>query len=423
MPLPIDKREFDIFLSHAHKDRAFIDELDNWLSEIAGFEVWYDTRDFSAGSSLATHLQEAIERCKGALLVATDTSLKQGWVIDEYNAAMDERNNNKNFRVVALRINDADVSSLMKGISWIDVPDGKLTEEIVYSIVNAFYPDGKRPKARTARDVYISCSWKQSDSASANAVCKSLVDVGFRLVGDSKDQKGFGSGERVERVIASCGAFVTIIPYRGNHPVNADSGPYKYFIQELNFANKIGIPTIVIADPKLQQDDLAIGNWLRMDTDTQRCPSNITEELTELWDNWIEPPSKQYIFCAMDLDSSATKSTGPVRQLLERLTGMQTVVGSDIDEQPIHSAVMKAVCNAFIVIADITDDNINCCIEAGMAHAVETNVHLITQGKPRRPPFMLGTIQMPSYQNDVERIGLLHKIARQYRRRIINAEL
>jgi len=48
---------------------------------------------------------------------------------------------------------------------------------------------------------------------------------------------------------------------------------------------------------------------------------------------------------------------------------------------------------------------------------------LISYGKPRRPPFMLRAIQMPTYENDVERIGILHSIVRSYRRRVINAEL
>jgi hypothetical protein len=84
---------------------------------------------------------------------------------------------------------------------------------------------------------------------------------------------------------------------------------------------------------------------------------------------------------------------------------------------------MKTVCNAFVVLADLTDDNVNACIEAGMGLAIGTNVQLIAHGESRRPPFMLRALQMPAYRDAVERIGILHKIIRPYRRRVINAEL
>ena len=80
MSLPIHKREFDIFLSYAHKDEQFVAELYRWLTEAAGLSVWYDGREFGGGSHLATDLQHAIERCRGILLVASDESLARGWV-------------------------------------------------------------------------------------------------------------------------------------------------------------------------------------------------------------------------------------------------------------------------------------------------------------------------------------------------------
>jgi hypothetical protein len=32
MALPVSKRDFDVFLSHAHVDRAFVDQLHGWLA-------------------------------------------------------------------------------------------------------------------------------------------------------------------------------------------------------------------------------------------------------------------------------------------------------------------------------------------------------------------------------------------------------
>jgi hypothetical protein len=91
MSLPVNKRDFDIFLSHAHKDATLISEIDHWLTDKAGFDVWYDARELSGGALLATDLQNAIERCRGILLLASQESLQHGWVKAEYNSAMDER--------------------------------------------------------------------------------------------------------------------------------------------------------------------------------------------------------------------------------------------------------------------------------------------------------------------------------------------
>jgi hypothetical protein len=58
-----------------------------------------------------------------------------------------------------------------------------------------------------------------------------------------------------------------------------------------------------------------------------------------------------------------------------------------------------------------------------MGLAAGANVELLARGKPRRPPFMLRALQMPTYEDEVERIGILHEIFRPYRRRIISTEL
>ena len=423
MTLPINKRDFDIFLSHSHKDQAFVAGLDQWLTEKAGLRVWYDARELSGGALLATDLQRAIERCRGILLIASEESLTRGWVKSEYNSAMDERANHEGFRVVALRLNNADVSGLMKGVTWIEVPASGLDGETALAVLRAFYPGEKWPNPASARDVYISCSWKTDDSASARAVCLHLINQGFRLIGDAKDQKGFGAGNRVERIIKSCGAFVGIVPFRESEVAKATDGPYKYFVREMDLAEANGIPRVIVSDPRVRRGDGPDEGWLQMETDTTACPLIVASALEGLWEEWIDPAAPQYVFCALDLESEVARAGGPIRHLIERITGMPTIVGNEIHEEPLHSAIIKKVRDAFLILADITNDNINTCIEAGMGLAAGTNVEIISGGESRRPPFMLRSLQMPSYQDEIELVGIIHNIVRPYRRRIINAEL
>jgi len=423
MTLPLNKRDFDVFLSHAHKDVGLVRTLDAWLSDQAGFRVWLDSRELSGGAMLATDLQAAIGRCRALLLVASGESVEQGWVKNEYNSAMDERARHDGFRVVALRMADANVDSLMRGISWIDMPAPALDRDTAFSVLRAFYPGENRPDPATARDVYVSCSWRAADRASALAVCKALVERGFRLIGDAKDQKGFGQGERVERIIASCGAFVGIVPYRGAEEASAADKPYKYFVREMDCAAAYGLPCTVIADPRVQRTDGPADGWLAMDTESDTCPGAVEAALDDLWDEWRPAPKPQYVFCALDLDSDAARRAGPIRHLIERVTGMPTIVGNEIHEEPLHAALIQRLRDAFLVLADITDDNVNACIEAGMGLAAGANVELLARGEPRRPPFMLRSLQMDAYADDIEQAGVVHRIVRPYRRRVINAEL
>lgn len=426
MGLPLNRRDYDIFISYAHSDRSFVEHLYRWFHETAGLQVWWDDREMSAGALLATELQRAIERCRTVVLVASDESLNRGWVQAEYNAAMDERANYPGFRVIALRMGKADVKDLMKGISWIDVPDSTFDPNTALAIVRALYPGENSPNPATSRDIYISASWQSDDNTSAKKVCKYLVKQGFRLIGDARDQKGYGSGDRVARIMSSCGAFVSIVPYRGEETAITSESPYKYFLQEIDIAVEKGLPSVVIADPRIRRSDGNDKNWLPMETDNETVPNAVQQSLRSIWDRWRKPLQPHYVFYAKDLDPNGTHFTESVRHLIQLITSMPTRIGVEVHEgnpDNANAAVRRSVCDAFLVVADLTDDNINTCIEAGMALAVGTNIELLASGPQRRPPFMLRERNMPTYHDEVQQIGLIHKISRPYRRRVINAEL
>jgi hypothetical protein len=311
----------------------------------------------------------------------------------------------------------------MRGTSWIDLPDGNFSYEAAFAVLTSLYPGEKSPKPQTAQDVYVSCSWQEQDGASARAVCAGLVEQGFRLVGDAKDRKGFASGDRVERIITSCGALVAVIPYRDSINATAAEKPYKYFLTEIDLANKHGLPIVVVADPRVRRTDGSDQDWIRLETEATECNTPVKSSLEMLTEDWRDPPDPHYVFCALDLESNAARATGPIRHLIERVTGLRTIVGNEIHEEPLQPAIIRTIRNAFLVVADISDDNLNSCIEAGMALAADANLELVSRGPSRRPPFMLRTLQMPTYANEIEQVGVVHKIIRPYRRRIINAEL
>ncbi len=424
MDQSVHKREFDIFLSHAHRDKELVDKLDKWLTVWAGLKVWYDGRELSGGAMIATDLQNAISRCRGMLIIASDTSVQKNWVKAEYNAAMDEQSSYSDFRVVALRVDNANVDGLlMGGQSWIDISSDELKMEEALAIIKAFYPGEKRPNPGSSKDVYVSCSWRRNDSMSANAVMKTMVDVGFRLIGDSEDQDGFGDGDRVERIIESCGAFVGILPYRGQEEAKSKEKPYKYFLKEIDYAMSLDMPVLIIADPRIKRIDGDDNKWLRMETEADTCSPEIINAIEDLYDDWEKPIKPQFVFLATDLSNPIASPVNPIRNLIERVTGMQTKIGTDITTTPIQDSIISAIRDSFLLIADISENNLDTCIEAGMGLSAKTNVAIITQGESRRPPFMLRSLQLPNYFTEVERLGLIHKIIWPYRRRVINSEI
>jgi hypothetical protein len=429
MGVPVARRTFDAFLSHAHKDQAFVNELYHWLGNVAGFNIWYDAKNLAGGQGIGSGLQNAIEQCRGVILIASPDALSSGWVANEIDIAVVERNDTRDFRIVPLRLRGADVSGFIKGLSWIEVPDGKLTPDVAAQLLRSFYPAAKLPDPRTSRDVYLSISWHSGDNTSALVVEQALIKAGFRLIGDAKDQKGFKTN-RIQSIIESCGAFAGVVPYREDTAsASANEKPYKYFLTELDIATRANVPALMIADARIHRTDGDDRSWLRMDTNAKACPTDVLHAIDSLWEAWISPPHGHHVFLATDLGSASAQPESDLRRLIERVTGMPTVVGNEIREPDLQPAIMRAIQTAFLVIADIsgaTEDtfNIDVCIEAGMALSAGANLALVARGKPRTPPFMLRHAgQLTPYSDDVEQLGAIHRIVREYRRRVINAEL
>lgn len=424
MALKLNERDFDLFLSHAHADHEFVSSLRRWLEAKAGLEVWYDDHDFDAGSWLVTGLLDGIARCRGCLLIATEDASKSKYVLAEYNAAMHQLIEFPGFRLVALRVGNAAIEPSMRNLTWIDISKAELDVKSAYKILRALYPDIAADPAK-ARDIYISCTWHKDDGTSARTVSNDLVkEHNFRLIGDARDQKAFDPEVRMERIMSSCGAFVAIIPFRDKtETATAADGPYQYMLQEIDRARSLELPSVIIADPRVRRTDAPDSNWLRMETNAKECPPEVKEALSRLDERWSKPRRPHYVFCALDLDKDE-ESYEPLLRVIERVTGMEAVI--KVDDTPVHECLARKLKEAVLVVADITDNNVNRCVEAGIAHAAGVKVELVAQGERRKVPFMLRAMTPHldrTYKDDVEQIGVFHRIVRPYRRRVINAEL
>lgn len=74
------------------------------------------------------------------------------------------------------------------------------------------------------------------------------------------------------------------------------------------------------------------------------------------------------------------------------------------------------------MIADISEDNLNTIVEAGIALGACTKLHLVARGPRHTPTFMFRDQQVEYYSDDAELLGKVHRIVYPYRRRVLNYE-
>lgn len=92
-------------------------------------------------------------------------------------------------------------------------------------------------------------------------------------------------------------------------------------------------------------------------------------------------------------------------------------------ERHSQQVITDRITHAVMMIADISEENLNTCIEASIARGAGQRFHLVACEPRRRPPFIFRDQQVWYYANDIELLALIHRIAYPYRRRVVNWEL
>lgn len=192
----LKQRQYHAFLSHAHADKAIVDQLYQWLTDVAGLEVWYDSRNLPAGTQIGTYLAEAITQCQSAVLVLSQKSVESGWVREEYECANAQRAKYKGmYHIIPILIEDCAPPGFLTSTLWIDLQRRNLDLEIAANLLQGFYYHN--PQTHFGKpDVYVSRTWKPNDAALADLVCRSLSKR-YRLIGDAprsnpqQPQEGF----------------------------------------------------------------------------------------------------------------------------------------------------------------------------------------------------------------------------------------
>jgi hypothetical protein len=274
------------------------------------------------------------------------------------------------------------------------------------------------------QEIYISRTWRKNDADLANYVCDLLIKFGFRLIGDSEDQRIFykkTAQERIKSIMSSCGGFVSILPDRGS---GTTSDP---MLKEIEIALELKLPYLILAEPTINLSDGLDKLVLHLDINSAKSSKyeSLQKSIQKLQYEWSKPVRQHYSFLATDFSSENDKRNKFIKEHIERITAMPCRVGQHIMEDEAQKAIIESISNALIVIADISDNNENTLVEAGIARGSGVKLHPLIKksGNAYRPPFMLSDLEVKPHSNDVELMGLIHRIAYQYRRRVLNYEL
>ena len=412
-------RPYQAFLSHAHADKPIVDRLYRWLTETAGLPIWYDSTDLPAGARIATELGNALPQCKAAIILLSKRSIASGWVEDEWNIASNERNlpvNNGEFRIVPIRIEECDVPPFLKATTYIDFTT--TTDELAAyaKLLSVFYGNDSESQPDKI-DIYVSRSWRSgNEQLLPDYVCKKLAGANFRLIGDSPDWPNF-EDKRIRMIVRSCTGLISIIPNRPTEKL-------KYFVEEINAARDLRLPSLVVADAEatLPEDIAKFAVRVPIEGSNIRpaAEHQIAEEIEDFVETCRMEARPQHVFLATELDEQTTARNRIIQRLVQRITGLSCVIGEKINSDGIQKAIIQRISMAVAMIADISGDKLNICIEAGVARGARVPLHLIAQGERRSPPFMLRDIEPAFYLNDLELLGVAHRIARSYRRKVLS---
>jgi hypothetical protein len=356
-------------------------------------------------------------RARAAMFCISRAWTESTWCEDEFNGALQERRADRRYRVVGLLLDDCDIPSFLKNAKCLEMRE--LTATSAAAVLDSLIPDPP-PWVSGEFDVYMSRSWHEHDSKPAHCVCRALIkSYGFRLVGDAPDYPTFGEGKRQRHIIESCGGLVAVLPFR-NEPANGCTS--RWIVEEVEISCDIGRPYILFAADGIKIDDRLVNAAIGGKLFPLPCGDDdaiLREALGLFQEEYRRPPRVVYSFFATSLREEA--QTNVLVDLMEQVTGMECVLGQRMGGQHVQREIVKRIKEAEFVMADISYDHRNSLIEAGIARGAGTRLHLIC-----KPPdsgslvtrFMFRDFEVNWYSDALERVGVVHRIARMYRRQI-----
>jgi hypothetical protein len=417
MPIKLQKRGCDFFISYGHADLTRVTELVSWLKKACGLAIWFDAESGNAAQRSSELLGNAIGNSRGVLFLLSEGWKKSTWCKNEYEVALVEQRAQEGFEVVAARLDDVDVPSWFNVAEIIDLR--RFEPRACVRLLCSLASDVPH-RFDNCQDIYLASPWSRRTAATQIAI-DALKNTGWRLVGDSPNLTHLGP-QRIEAIMATTRGVVAVLPAYPQEKY----GTSPFIIEEAELALKCGKPLLILAEPGVAPSTSVVQASFRgapVEISDAKLQSNLVEALNA-FDQYIEnrphTDSYAYIFLATSLRRDA-ENTDDVSVVIERASNMRCVRGERLFGVNVQNAIVDHIRRAALMIADVTDDHRNTLIEAGIAMGCGTQLKLIVHapgGEIPKKRFMFEGQELYPYRTEEEKLGLCYWIARQYRRRV-----
>lgn len=436
-----DQREYDCFISYGSEDLEIANRVKSFI-ETAGLKAFLDTRDFHAGNEVVEGLATSIGQAKSCLAIMSSRTLEKKYFKEELRLASTEAINHDEFRLVVAivdpHLNPAELHRNLSVRSWLQLPRGELTVKAARDLMLALRGRESLPQSLQPH-VYVSCSWRDSETHPREPVLLEMKKQGAFLVGDSLDQQTFKEDgiARISRIMSGCSGFVGVYPDRNGSNKSPDEH-YKYFRDELRIAKQLGLARCLFCARRASLPETIQQEFPLELSDSYDMPS-LTNHISSFLDD--VGTSHPHTFLATDFKQCLDRNQA-AKEIMEYLMGMQCRMGREVMGSNLREQLRSLIEDANLVVADIACGfqdsssylkiNVNTCVEAGIAFAhsrplfitsLDPTVSDPTARKTETIPFFFRDHSIEWYRNDAEFLANIYKIAFNRRRRVINDEL
>jgi hypothetical protein len=410
--LSINKRPFRTFLSHAHVDKGFVDKFHLWLTDFAGLRVWYDSVEFRSGL-VASELGKAIENCQSAIIVLSNDSIRSGWVEEEWNICIEQKNAFPDFQILMLNLDQSVPPASLRVRKWIDVKDGSLSPQVASLILEELHWHSTRPSELGRSTFYLSRGSKASEVDASEKLLSRCRNADCRFVRDAPDQFKFIE-ERIKSIMASTSGIFTFVSNRG------EGATSKYILDEIRFAKEINLPAFIVLEAgvaKAAVDGVAPKESIIVEA------ADSADKIDEAVQDFIErarPPLRgAHCFIGHDLDPAQRDVWALAKRVAEATAGLPCISGDELTGDNAQQQIVDRIRSSAVAVFDISDDKLNTCIEAGIARGTGAHYELVCRAPRRRPPFIFRDKQVRFYETPAELLGLVRKLVFDFRRVVI----
>lgn len=419
--IKMQHRDFDFFVSYRHTALARVAPMVTWLTTVCGLKISFDAIDGNAASRSSEYLAGAIGNARGALIFLSEEWRASSWCKNEYEAVLNQQQMQDGFEVVKLRLDDVEPPEWFNVSELIDLrqDNAHARARLLGSLCSAV-----PRKFDNAQDVYLASPWSKP-SVLARETFRALGDTGWRLVGDSRDNKEQRE-MRIQSIMKTTRGVVALLPH---DPTQSSGNTSPHILAEAQLALDCGKPLLLLAEPGVAPPPTLTHAAFRGTALTLEPGSSgraALHDALEAFDDQIDhlphDDTRAFIFLAGSLRGDRDVERD-LEQVIERASNLRCVRGERVapGSGTVQQAIVDLIRRAALVIADVSDDHRNTLIETGIAMGAGTKLRLMVSAPGGVLPsrrFMFDGQEVLGYASPEQRLGLCYFIARNIRRQV-----